>query len=1144
MDQIPENSSTLDQAALEHALREVEPAVMLVPSWLLENVIAADREIGARFNISTGNAHAIGRQRLLQIVDEENLPLQGDPPADQAAIILLARPDNDWLTSTPPPKVFLAYWRLLFHASIDSQLHAKRSEGALNSARVQQRIEGLGRSTFREAAFVLVKDRIVPPAADDVEIYSEFAAAYLELFHFEPWMLHWYFPAADAERVLAVFAEDIDAKEVLIRTRLADASEPAQEPPGNPQDVDARSNATPSEVPVAKPEANKRRGQSLVRRALAAEEHGNDVRSALLRMRAASYMRSEAGKLRSAAARRIDALASRLRMALDLDESDFDPWRAVLRGLLARADTGWWNNERRLLYDLQKACVCNEREIYSANVVEWLLDHCRRPLRRPQPGQRLVTAHKALRSAERRAPKARLHSHDQAALRRLLQTAVERAENRLRTDLRPGILGALAKGDLHPHSAVEKVAEEKLVDELLDDIVRRGYLNLGNLRDAVSRNQLKLNDLGNPSELVRRDQLLRVDRNLEAALDGIYHRGEIYLRLFQRLSSVLFGTAAGRFITRVFLIPFVGAFILLEGLDHSVGILLHKLAHANIHFYSRPALIIAALFIMSLVNWPAFRAATAKGFRVVGRGLRVAFFDFPKWLGTLPLVRILFTSYVARLLFRYAIKPLAISIIVLPFLPASTVPGARAAVLAGVYLIVTLVLNSPAGREFEQNLLHTLRVTLPRFTWDILVGLFRLVMQAFDRLLESVDRALYAVDEWLRFGATQGRAAIVAKASLGVVWYYIAYVTRFVVNLLIEPQINPIKHFPVVTVSHKIMIPVTPALARGFEIAGLSNGTSWTFAGGIITGTPGVFGFLAWELKENYKLYRRNRPATLRPVRVGSHGENLAQLLRPGFHSGTVPKILARIRKSARRAQVHGQIATGPSPRDREAAHHVQHDVRAFIERELVSLINRHALWQQTPIEAGEVELAATRIRFQLRCEALGPDVAVISLDQREGYIVAEIEEAGWIANVATTQTELLRAALLGFYKLAAVDIVGEHLRTEFGTSDVYFDIRHRMLIVWTGEQFAHEICFDLADTTNTQNNRLLFREVKVPWTLWKRLWDAKTPTEITEVGKQIAPGVEVLPINRARKVDYSGPAVDELPAVVRAVPAALPSAS
>ena len=40
------------------------------------------------------------------------------------------------------------------------------------------------------------------------------------------------------------------------------------------------------------------------------------------------------------------------------------------------------------------------------------------------------------------------------------------------------------------------------------------------------------------------------------------------------------------------------------------------------------------------------------------------------------------------------------------------------------------------------------------------------------------------------------------KAALGVFWFFMTYVVRVVVNLSLEPTFNPIKHFPVVTVSH------------------------------------------------------------------------------------------------------------------------------------------------------------------------------------------------------------------------------------------------------------------------------------------------------------------------------------------------------
>ena len=272
--------STLTLAELEHALRQVEPAAMLLPTWLLENVIAADRGIaGPLFSIPHDESHVLTRERLLQLAADEELPLPADPPAERV-LILLTRPDNDRLASTPAPQLLLGVWRMLFHARVDALFREKR----IDEAGVQRRIERLGRSAFREAAFVLHKERALAPGADDAETYGEFAATYLELLHFEPWMLHWYFPAAEAERVLTVVSEDVDAAALLERTRLPGAAEPAQEPPGEEEDDSA--------VPVAdtfkeRPDKDRNKGKAILQRAQAAEARGNDVRAALMRVRAA-----------------------------------------------------------------------------------------------------------------------------------------------------------------------------------------------------------------------------------------------------------------------------------------------------------------------------------------------------------------------------------------------------------------------------------------------------------------------------------------------------------------------------------------------------------------------------------------------------------------------------------------------------------------------------------------------------------------------------------------------------------------------------------------------------------------------------------------------------------------------------------------
>ena len=90
-----------------------------------------------------------------------------------------------------------------------------------------------------------------------------------------------------------------------------------------------------------------------------------------------------------------------------------------------------------------------------------------------------------------------------------------------------------------------------------------------------------------------------------------------------------------------------------------------------------------------------------------------------------------------------------------------------------------------------------------RFGVRPIVGLFWFIVDVFRRLMQLIERLLYTVDEWLRFRSGQSRMMLLAKAGLGVGWFFVAYIIRFCVNLLIEPQLNPLKHIPWVSVSHK-----------------------------------------------------------------------------------------------------------------------------------------------------------------------------------------------------------------------------------------------------------------------------------------------------------------------------------------------------
>src|SRR5205814_1221217 len=93
---------------------------------------------------------------------------------------------------------------------------------------------------------------------------------------------------------------------------------------------------------------------------------------------------------------------------------------------------------------------------------------------------------------------------------------------------------ALVRIGLRPQNFPERIGESKLIEELLDRITERGFLNMSDLRDALARNQLKLPDLSGPHEFFRGDPLIRANRELALGGAGVYRRGEFYLRWLQR----------------------------------------------------------------------------------------------------------------------------------------------------------------------------------------------------------------------------------------------------------------------------------------------------------------------------------------------------------------------------------------------------------------------------------------------------------------------------------------------------------------------------------------------------------------------------------------------------------------------------------
>ena len=1035
---------------LQARIRAVEPGATLVAPRLLRRVIRQHRHLPTlRWNVPHRRSYTLDRDALLEIVDAEELDLAHAARLPER-VTLLERPGLDVLEYGDAEETLLRCWRLLFHSRIHAALDERIAEGRLERADIWPRIHRLGCVAFDEIRNVLAQEALLFPDHDDRDAYVEFAAVYLELAYFAPSLLPRCFPGlTDAAAVRALLDEDVDAEEVFRRSQPRGAPRPIDRFEGSEVDQLALPPESQEfEFGAAARPPSEPTYRRLMLKAEEVERHGNVVRAALLAVRAERCApRKLAGKARATARRALGRLIHRLQQALEAPTPDPQPWEEALWALLRQTPRGIWTAEARLLYDLQKVCVDAEREVSTVDVVEWALTLGKRPIRRPLPSQRDVLMAKHLESAAQRLSAVRLPEQLRRQLTALVRAERERAEERIRAHFRPQINQALDEVGLAPANLPERVSRRKLVEELLDRVTERSHLTLGDMRDALSRSQLKLPDVAGPGELWRGDQLLQADRRLAAALDGVYRRGEFYLRWMQRLSSLAFGTPLGRYFTLFLAVPFGGAFVLLAGIEHFAEPLARHLTaapHPNLGLKHPLSVLFWGLFILGLIHHAGFRRGVWRVTKTGFHAARVALIDAPRWLLRSELVRQVLRSRLVALGTRFALKP-ALATVVLWLIG---VPGARSpGGLAVWFLATAAAINSRAGRNVEEMCVDALARLWHRVGLRIITGLFYLIVDVFKALLERTEQLLYTVDEWLRFRSGEGRTVYVTKAVLGAVWFYVTYLVRFVVTLLVEPQINPIKHFPVVTVSHKLLFPLIPHFAGVLSYT-VERGLAITLATLIIWCIPGIFGFLVWELKENWRLYAANRSPTLRPTVIGRHGETMLRLLRPGFHSGSIPKAYAKLRRAERRARRNGNWH--PVRRHLRCLQHLELDLRRFVERDFLALLDECPAWGVPTPTLARLELTTNRIQIALECPPVDAAAMEIAFEYKSGWMLTDTPEPGWSVRLADAQRRVFAVALNGLYKLAAVELLRPTIEAQFPSPMPPYDVVADRLVVWS----------------------------------------------------------------------------------------------
>jgi hypothetical protein len=430
-----------------------------------------------------------------------------------------------------------------------------------------------------------------------------------------------------------------------------------------------------------------------------------------------------------------------------------------------------------------------------------------------------------------------------------------------------------------------------------------------------------------------------------------------------------------------------------------------------------------------------------------------------------------------------------------------------------------VLINSRVGRAASEGIRDGVVALADKVRFGLLMGVVRFILYAFKQVSEFIEYVLFTVDEYLRFRSGDGRLSLIVRTVLALLWTPVAFLVRFYTVVLIEPCINPLK-LPISSIAAKVVYPLLIALS--FQEKAIATLTvimpywlAWLIVVPTIFFLPDAFGFLAWEMKENWKLYRSNRGDTLRPVAVGTHGETIRGLLQPGFHSGTVPHLFARLREAERQAV---RSRNWQKARQyRLEVEEVEAALARFLARDVVALLRSSSAWRDEPVEAGAAHLATNRIRFEI-IHANHPGHPVqIDVEHNHYWIIAGLRSTGWLDSVTPEQRRVFATCLAGAYKLADVDLVREQMLAAERGPVAAARLTYDGVQVWRephGEPATYNLRKrDVRPAEAERQMRFVFARTPISWRQWTECWQKDSEGQghpgLPGINELVLPGVE-----------------------------------
>jgi hypothetical protein len=222
--------------------------------------------------------------------------------------------------------------------------------------------------------------------------------------------------------------------------------------------------------------------------------------------------------------------------------------------------------------------------------------------------------------------------------------------------------------------------------------------------------------------------------------------------------------------------------------------------------------------------------------------------------------------------------------------------------------------------------------------------------------------------------------------------------------------------------------------------------------------------------------------------------------LKPGFHSGTIPKLFTKLRRASWRGDVRA-IA-----KQHEGLHHVEVSISKFVDRQLVSMLVEVSAFGARDVSLVRIDVGSNRVQISIACPSLAPGHAVLRFELQSGWIVAGIAEPGWTAHLDEAQQRIFEFALAGFYKLSGAALLREQLARALRDGEPAtppYDIADDGLIVWP-DGYDTQLVYDLHGSALVPRVRggaytgpmidlggrhALFGREPLYWTVWSTVW-------------------------------------------------------